>query len=288
MIVACGLDYKMLDEELQLEVIRTVRQHLLIPKGLRTLSPRNLLYKGSQEGGSPAERDFAGKNGSAWPWLLQFYVKACFDIDGDAFLPQAREILANFDEDIQSYGIGSICELYDADPPYASRGAISQAWSVGAVLNIHSMIRERTKEEARESNTAGKAAKAVKPVAKSTAKKAAVKKTATDNTPKKTAAVTGGKSCQGGIPGRPDLQPRLVAVSRDVPVRGKVKIAKQGYSYESFNVRLGVPAPHRGWFGNGMLRDDPRAGTQRCRRNIRSTPCLRRRGSAIHARPECQ
>ena len=97
-------------------------------------------YKGSQEGGSPAERDFAGKNGSAWPWLLQFYVKACFDIDGDAFLPQAREILANFDEDIQSYGIGSICELYDADPPYASRGAISQAWSVGAVL----MIRETT------------------------------------------------------------------------------------------------------------------------------------------------
>ena len=108
----------------------------------------------------------------------------------NAFLPQAREILANFDEDIQSYGIGSICELYDADPPYASRGAISQAWSVGAVLNIHSMIRERTKEEARESNTAGKAAKAVKPVAKSTAKKAAVKKTATDNTPKKTAAKT--------------------------------------------------------------------------------------------------
>lgn len=190
MIVACGLDYKMLDEELQLEVIRTVRQHLLTPKGLRTLSPRNLLYKGSLEGGSPAERDFAGKNGSAWPWLLQFYVKACFDIDRDVFLPQAREILANFDEDIQSYGIGSICELYDADPPYASRGAISQAWSVGAVLNIHSMIRERTQEEARESKTAGKAAKAVKPVAKSIAKKAAVKKTATDNTPKKTAAKT--------------------------------------------------------------------------------------------------
>ena len=83
MIVACGLDYKMLDEELQLEVIRTVRQHLLIPKGLRTLSPRNLLYKGSQEGGSPAERDFAGKNGSAWPWLLQFYVN-CLLYTSDA------------------------------------------------------------------------------------------------------------------------------------------------------------------------------------------------------------
>ena len=37
MIVACGLPYKMLDEQTQLEVIRTVRQHLLTPKGLRSL-----------------------------------------------------------------------------------------------------------------------------------------------------------------------------------------------------------------------------------------------------------
>lgn len=180
MIVACGLNYKMLDEELQLEVIRTVRQHLLTPKGLRTLSPRNLLYKGSLEGGSPAERDFAGKNGSAWPWLLQFYVKACFDIDRDVFLPQAREILANFDEDIQSYGIGSICELYDARPrPMHRAGATSQAWSVGAVLNIHSMICERTQEEARESKTA----KAAKSTARKTAAKTAVAKEAAEKKP---------------------------------------------------------------------------------------------------------
>ena len=48
MIVACGLNYKMLDETMQLEVIRTVRQHLLTPKGLRTLSPQNPLYRGSR------------------------------------------------------------------------------------------------------------------------------------------------------------------------------------------------------------------------------------------------
>lgn len=142
MIIACGLPCKMLDEQMQLAVIQTVRQHLLTPKGLRTLSPRNPLYKGSQEG-TPEERDFAGKNGSVWPWLLEFYVQACFDINGDAFLPQAEEILAGFDEDIQSYGIGSIGELFDADPPYAPRGAISQAWSVASVLDIHAMIQAR-------------------------------------------------------------------------------------------------------------------------------------------------
>lgn len=191
MIVACGLDYKMLDEQMQLEVIRTVRQHLLTPKGLRTLSPRNPLYKGRQTG-TPAERDFAAKNGSVWPWLLPFYVKACFDIDGDAFLPQAREILDNFDEDIQSYGIGSVCELYDADPPYASRGAISQAWSVGAVLDIYDMIRRRDGKGSKA------AAKSVKAAAKATAKttKTAEKETkaATKATAKAATARKGAKT----------------------------------------------------------------------------------------------
>ena len=142
MVVACGLKYKMIPSETIVDTLRTIRQHLLTPRGLRTLSPRNPLYRGSQEG-TPAERDFAGKNGSVWPWLLPFYVAACFDINGDRFLPSAEQILEDFEEDIQSYGIGSICELYDADPPYASRGAISHAWSVAAVLEIYRMIRER-------------------------------------------------------------------------------------------------------------------------------------------------
>ena len=172
MILACGLPYKMIDEQTQLEVIRTVSQHLLTPKGLRTLSPRNPLYKGSQEG-TPAERDFAGKNGSVWPWLLSFYVRACFDVNGDSFLPQAEEMLANFEEDIQTYGIGSIGELFDADPPFSPRGAISQAWSVAAVLDIYGMIRRRGPEE--KPRKAEKAAK--KPAAKSAkAGKSAVKK----------------------------------------------------------------------------------------------------------------
>ncbi|MEG0788872.1 MAG: amylo-alpha-1,6-glucosidase [Alistipes sp.] len=142
MILACGLNYKMPSEEQRLEIIRTVQQHLLTPKGLRSLSPRNLLYKGALEG-TPAERDYASKNGSVWIWPLSFYVKACFDICGAGELPAAKEILANFDEDIQTYGIGAINETYDADPPYTPRGAISQAWSVGSVLRIDEMIRKQ-------------------------------------------------------------------------------------------------------------------------------------------------
>jgi len=189
MIVACGLPYKMIDIETQIDTIRTVRQHLLTPRGLRTLSPRHPLYRGAQEG-TPAERDFAAKNGSVWPWLLIFYVQARFDIDGDAFLPQAEEMLAAFEEEIQSYGIGSIAELYDADPPFAARGAISQAWSVAAVLEIDRMIRarrpvgkqpakrgaksasaKRCATPAAKKGTAERAASAKRPAARKTAKK---------------------------------------------------------------------------------------------------------------------
>ena len=150
MVIACGLPYKMPDEVIQVNVLRTVRQHLLTPRGLRTLSPRHPLYRGSQEG-TPAERDFAGKNGSVWPWQLSFYVRACFDIDGKRFLPVAEQMIEDFSQDIQTYGIGSICELFDADPPFASRGAISQAWSVAAILDIEAMIAEYAEAKAGKS-----------------------------------------------------------------------------------------------------------------------------------------
>ncbi len=178
MIIACGLPYKMPDIEMQCDVLRTVRQHLLTPKGLRTLSPRNPLYRGSQEG-TPAERDFAGKNGSVWPWLLEFYVRACFDLDGDAFLREAESILAAFADEIQVYGIGSIAELYDADPPYAPRGAISQAWSVASVLDIHRMI-ERRRQGVQEAEKSGQAARKTarrEEKAEKKAEKTAAKKT---------------------------------------------------------------------------------------------------------------
>jgi glycogen debranching enzyme len=165
MVIACSLPYKMLSSELALSTLRTIRQHLLTPRGLRTLSPRNPIYRGSQIG-TPAERDFAGKNGSVWPWLLSFYVAAAFDINGDRYIQTAEDILEYFEEDIQSYGIGSICELYDADPPYASRGAISQAWSVSAILDIYAMIRDRKEAAA--------------PAKKAPAKKAAPKKAAAE------------------------------------------------------------------------------------------------------------
>lgn len=143
-IIACAMPYTMVSEERIDSVIKTVQAHLLTPKGLRTLSPRNPLYEGHYEGNQP-ERDRQYHQGTAWPWLLEHYVKACFDMRGDGFLHRAEEILENFVEDMTIAGIGSVSEIYDGDPPHHPRGAISQAWSVGALLRIDEMIRKRKK-----------------------------------------------------------------------------------------------------------------------------------------------
>ncbi len=148
-IVACSLDYKMITESQQLAVIDIIKQHLLTPKGLRTLSPRNPLYKGRYEGDQPT-RDRAYHQGTVWVWLLEHYVKANFDIRGERYVTRAEDILAAFEEDISSYGIGSISEIYDGDPPHAQRGAISQAWSVGALLRIQEMIESYKKPRKRK------------------------------------------------------------------------------------------------------------------------------------------
>jgi predicted glycogen debranching enzyme len=145
-VIACSLRYKMLSEEQQREVLATIERHLLTPKGLRTLSPQNPLYKGRYEGDQPT-RDGAYHQGTVWPWPLEHYVRAKFDLLGSEFLERAREILAGFEEDIDSYGIGSMPEIYDGDPPHAQRGAISQAWSVGSILRINELIQRMENEK---------------------------------------------------------------------------------------------------------------------------------------------
>ena len=43
-------------------------------------------------------------------------------------------MIDNIDELLTDCCIGSIAEIYDADEPRYARGAVAQAWSVGAVI----------------------------------------------------------------------------------------------------------------------------------------------------------
>lgn len=163
MIVACALDYRMLDEAQVMDVLSVVRQHLVTPRGLRSLSPRNPYYQPSY-GDDQRSQDLASRNGSIWVWPLMLYVKSCFAIAGERFLPEAEEILNNFDEEIQTSCIGSISECFEGDPPFHARGCLSQATSVGGLLHIKMQIEEwsKAKKSAKTAKTSKSVAKKVK------------------------------------------------------------------------------------------------------------------------------
>ena len=151
MVVACGLDFKMLNEEQIVRTLMTTQQHLLTPRGLRTLSPRNPIYK-SNYNEDQRSQDLASRNGSAWIWPLTFYVKACFDVRGEGFVSEARAILEAFDDELQTKCVGSISESFEGDPPHNPRGGVSHATSVAGLLLINSLISKyEPKKPARKS-----------------------------------------------------------------------------------------------------------------------------------------
>ncbi len=163
MVVACGLSFKMLSEEQQARTLLTIQQHLLTPRGLRTLSPRNLLYK-SNYNEDQRSQDLASRNGSAWIWPLVFYVKACFDLRGESFVAEARSILEAFDEELQTKCVGSISERFEGDPPHNPRGGVSHATSVAGLLLINNLIEKHSaKKPARKSAKKSEAVAAEKP-----------------------------------------------------------------------------------------------------------------------------
>ena len=157
MLVACALDYTMLDEMQIMDVLGVVRQHLLTKRGIRSLSPRNPFYQPSYAEDQRSQ-DMASYNGAIWVWPLMFYAKTCFAIGGERFLPDAEELLAGFDEEIQTACIGSVSECFEGDPPFKAHGCLSQATSVGGLLYISDLVNQWRKPAAEKKTPAKKCA----------------------------------------------------------------------------------------------------------------------------------
>jgi predicted glycogen debranching enzyme len=138
-IFATSLHYSPLTDEMKHAVVDVVERELLTPKGLRTLAPKNPAYKGRYEG-DHVSRDLAYHQGTVWPWLLGHFMEANFNIHGKSVLPLAKKLIESMKEEICNYGICSIAEVYDGDPPQRPNGSISQAWSVAEMIRLIRMV----------------------------------------------------------------------------------------------------------------------------------------------------
>lgn len=139
-VIAAAMKYSPLDMEMKKSILDVAEKELLTTRGLRTLSPKNPAYKGVYAGNQES-RDEAYHQGTVWPWLLEHFCEAYLEIHKHCGLSLVKKLYYGFEEEMNKNGIGSISEVYDGDPPHAGKGAISQAWSVAALLRIRRMIK---------------------------------------------------------------------------------------------------------------------------------------------------
>ena len=125
-----GLPFQLLDEPQAGRVVEAVECLLVTPMGLRSLARGEPGYRPRYEGG-PAERDSAYHQGTVWPWLVGPYV----DARRAAGQPVAG-VLDGLIAHLPEYGLGSVSETADGDPPHGATGCPFQAWSVAEVLRV--------------------------------------------------------------------------------------------------------------------------------------------------------
>ena len=139
MIFTVAFDYSPLDRAQKKQVLDIVTKELLTPKGLRTLSPKSGGYNPNYVG-PQIQRDYAYHQGTAWPWLMGFYMEAylrIYKVSGVSFV---ERYLIGMEDEMTSHCIGALPELFDGNPPFVGRGAVSFAMNTAEILRILKLL----------------------------------------------------------------------------------------------------------------------------------------------------
>jgi predicted glycogen debranching enzyme len=137
-----GLPLAIMDAVRSRRIVDQAFTKLWTAWGPRTLAPGEPGYCAHYEGGVP-DRDGCYHQGTVWPWLAGPFVEAWLAARGrtSEAKSEARKrflvpLLAHLDE----AGLGHLCEIADAEPPHAPRGAPFQAWSLGELIRMSAML----------------------------------------------------------------------------------------------------------------------------------------------------
>ena len=140
MVIAVGVDHTPLDRRQRKRILDFVTRELLTPKGLRTLSPHSYGYN-PRYVGNPEQREKAYYSGSARPWLMGFYCHAYVKVFGIGGLSFVNRMMIGFEDEMSQGAIGTLSELYDGNPPFIGRGAVSFAANVGEILRVLRLLK---------------------------------------------------------------------------------------------------------------------------------------------------
>ena len=139
MLIASSLEYSPLTTPERKKIFDICTKELLTPKGMRSLSPKSGAYNPIYWGGQ-VQRDAAYHQGTVWPWLSGFYLETCLKIYKRSGLSWVDRCFLGFEEEMNYHGIGTLPELFDGNPPFSGRGALSFAMNVAAVLRVNKVL----------------------------------------------------------------------------------------------------------------------------------------------------
>lgn len=141
MIFAVALEYSPLTATQKKAVLDLVTRELLTPRGLRSLSPKSFGYNPIYQGVQTV-RDYAYHQGTAWPWLGGFYMEAYLKINKRSGVSFVERQLIGYEDVMQAYCVGNICEMFDGNPPFRGRGAVAFAMNVAEILRTLDIIKK--------------------------------------------------------------------------------------------------------------------------------------------------
>ena len=142
-IFAISLTHPVLARDHWEPVLKVVKEKLLTPLGLRSLSPEHRDYK-AKYFGDLRSRDAAYHQGTVWGWLIGPFIDAWVKVHPEQ-RAEARKFLGGFVPHLSEGCVGSISEVFDAEAPYTQRGCIAQAWSVAEVLRCFVLTADEEK-----------------------------------------------------------------------------------------------------------------------------------------------
>jgi predicted glycogen debranching enzyme len=131
-VFAISLPHPVLAPKYWAPVVEVVKEKLLTPVGLRSLSPDHPDFKARYYGDLRA-RDAAYHQGTVWAWLIGPYLDAWLKVHPED-QAGAADLLEGFRAHLGEACLGTISEVFDAEAPFTPRGCAAQAWSVAEVL----------------------------------------------------------------------------------------------------------------------------------------------------------
>ena len=139
MLLAAAQDFSPLSRSQKKMIISTVRDKLLTPVGIRTLTPEDVAYKGFS-GEHVCNFSEAAHQGTVYPFLIYPFVKTYLEIHKAGGLSFAKNCLEGFKNEMSENCIGTLSEAYEGNPPHTAKGSISQAWNVAAVIMANALV----------------------------------------------------------------------------------------------------------------------------------------------------